>query len=134
VSRPIPFSSKIDFQLFLYQVADEFEEAAGSIDLVWKSNRMSKNISWAHLKDADDFKAMLELGESTLKAEAEKRDIAIAKNTVAAEKARKKGQTHIPKPVPASSDYLVILRDRHQEQKNKAHKKVRRPIIQTSYF
>lgn len=115
--------------MFQFHVANAFGEPAHEQDLVWKTNRMPKNANWSMLKDEADFEGMLEQAGAILDAELTKFQIATAKNVADAAKAQKKGKTHVPKPVPALLDLVILVRDCHYEQKGKATKKVRQPLF-----
>jgi hypothetical protein len=120
VSRPITILPNIDFELFRYRVADEFGEAASTQDLVWKTNRMTKSANWGTLKDADNFKRIIDQAKATLHAENERRELIKAKNDADAAKAKKQGKPHVPKPVPPIEEFVILIRDCNQEQKAKA--------------
>ncbi|KAF8593674.1 hypothetical protein BDV93DRAFT_566269 [Ceratobasidium sp. AG-I] len=123
VSRPVAFSIDIDFDSFRFRVANAFGEAAHEQELVWKTNRMLKNASWGALKEEADFEGMIEHAGGVLEVEATKFQMATAKNEADAANAKKKGKPFVPKPIPALSELVILIRDSHFEQKSKVKKK-----------
>ncbi|KAB5590973.1 hypothetical protein CTheo_5589 [Ceratobasidium theobromae] len=129
LTRPIAIPDDVDFDVFRYRVADEFRVAANAQELVWKTNWMAKSANWATLRDAEDFRRVMDQARATIVAEAERRCLLIAQNAAGMKKSNAKGKSFVPKLIPAIEEFVIMIRDCNQERKAKeqAPKKDKKP-------
>ncbi|CAE6436498.1 unnamed protein product, partial [Rhizoctonia solani] len=70
--RSIGVPLDIDYATFRLLVADEYQVAAHSMDLNYKSNRMAKSDSWCGLASSEDFESILQHAQSIIASDAER--------------------------------------------------------------
>ncbi|KAG8733261.1 hypothetical protein FRC11_007541 [Ceratobasidium sp. 423] len=119
LSTPRKFDMDVAYGTFRLLVADAFGELKESQALVWKTNRTAKSESWSELNDATDFNRIITQARAILGKDNENRRLIIEKNAAAGLKANKNGKLFVPKSVPVIKEYIVILRDKNQEQRLK---------------
>ncbi|KAG9075514.1 hypothetical protein FRC06_010058, partial [Ceratobasidium sp. 370] len=125
LSRPIPIPADISYENFGFRVAQAFGEVAGQQDLTWKTNRMPNSVKWLKLGDEEDFRLIMNQADTTLQVELDKFCTLTAQNSEGRAKAKRKGKSFTPKPVPPLRDFIIYLRDRNHEKKTKEAKSKR---------
>ncbi|KAG8706300.1 hypothetical protein FRC11_008350 [Ceratobasidium sp. 423] len=81
---------------------------------------MAKSDSWCGLASSKDFEPILQNARSSIKSDAQKHRSAITKNAADAKLAQKRGRDHVPKPVAAVRQFVILIRDQNYEKNAKA--------------